>query len=592
MIQENKIKTWFARHWLALAGALLAGLISIAPQILTIKALGKEYQGIPFFYADDNVYYAAKIREILDGHGWAGSPYFYEYKEAKSLVWPMGEWFYAGPALVFNLSVPTVILLAKFLLPAVLFFLIYLLAGCLTGEKGTFKHKINALAGGFLVALGYDLIDIKTAWGLISGQIHSANTLIWTRPVNPIIGALLFFIFLLLLWSIIKSGRRFLFLPAGLISALMIGYFFSWSLALALVGVLLIIFFIKKEYKTVKALLAAAIISFLASLPYWYNLWQTFSSSRAGSSEQSARLYGLLLTHQPVLNKVLLASLLIFLPCFFYEYWQKKRQEQEMEKWWWFCLALLLAGLAVLNQQIITGRTIWYPHFVQYTIPAAMIALLVLFYNFIRPRLPRIWLAGILVIIIASLSFGLAAARTYAYGLEDMKSLQRYGSVLSWLNRKAESDCVVLVNEPGMDLGTLLPAYTPCNVYASAWNFLSALPRARINHNFLVWIRLQGIAPAEIENFLRNHPTDLRDQYADNWQDILLNRFDQDWLEAKVRETAAAYTEFSKKDFTGELKQYRLDYIVSEGELGSEIKLLLPNLEFIGNFNGLFLYKI
>lgn len=582
----KKIGVFFRQHWLALILAIVVGLISIASHLLTINALGDEYKGIPFFSANDNVWYTAQIREVLDGHGRVNSPYFFEYKNQSSLVLPIGEFFYALPSKLFNLSAPQAVLISKFLFPLVLFFLVYLLISRLTKEADSIINRINAMAGGLFVTLGYDLIDFKTAWPYIFGQIKSVNLLLWTRPVNPITGALLFFIFLILLWKVINNGQRWLVLPTGLVWGLMIGYFFSWSLSLAVIAVLLAIFVLKKNYSVVKNLLLVCLIFFLAGLPYWLNIFSSLDS--IGGRERAVK-NGMFFTHQPMFNKVLLFCLFIFLPCFIYEYLQKRKNKEKMAQWWWFCLSLLLGGLLALNQQVITGRTVWPYHFVQYTIPSSMVAMVVLFYNFVRPKLFRIWLIGVLGIIFSALILSITMARNYAYGVEDMRRMQRYGDILEWLDNNTQKDCVVLVGED-QDLTTLIPAFSHCNDYATRWFALSMVPGERVHHNYLASLRIKGVGTEDVEDYLKEHQEEFRENFFTDWN-VIFGKGDKNYIEEKTKQIILDYKEFSKKDFTEALKRYRLDYILAEGDLDQEVKEDLPQLQFINNFNGVFLYK-
>ena len=273
----EKAKQNFKDHYLAIIIAVLVGFISIAPQLLAINNLGDSYKGIPFFGIDDNLYYTAKIQDIIDGHWTVSSPFLFEYKSTYPLVLPIGEFFYVILSGLFFLSVANAVLLAKFLFPAILFFLIYWLVLKLINKNIlSWPGKINSIMGGLLVVLGFDLVDYKNTWLFLSGQSHQFFLSIWTRPVNPVTGAMLLFIFLLLIWRIIDyRGIRpkFMFLPAGLILGSMIYYFFSWGTAMSVLGVLIVIFFIKKECEIFKQLFYAALASFLVLLPYWCGLW-------------------------------------------------------------------------------------------------------------------------------------------------------------------------------------------------------------------------------------------------------------------------------------------------------------------------------
>ena len=579
------------RHYLAIIFAAIVGFVSIAPQALAIFSLGDAYKGINLLYINDETYYLARMKDILDGHGWASSPFIYEHKNQKPLMYPSGEYLYAFPAILFRLPLVNVLIMNKFLFPAILFFLVYLLLSQLTREPGTVYHKINAVAGGLFVTLGYDLIDYKNAWLFLTGRIQSAQFLLWTRQVHPVTEAILVFIFLLLLWLMINRRRRYLFLPAGLILGLTVGYFFSWSLSLAVAGVLVAVFLLKKEYAVLKDLLLTVGMGALTSAPYWYNIWRVFGS--AGDSVKISMLNGMFFTRAPVFNKLLLAALFFFALCFLYEYREKRKTGEAVDRWWWFGLALLLGGLAAFNQQIVTGRVIWHYHFVQYTIPFSIVTAMIVLFNFFKPKLFQLWAGSVIVITAFSLTYGAAVATSYVYQLENFRSFQRYEAPLAWFNGRAAKDCVVLVREGEAErMNRLIPGFTACNVYvAQEISFGVASEDERVWHNFLVKLRINGVPSEEAEDYLKEHYAAVRGYFYRDWQDFYASG-DEPWLVEKIEQIAAAYRGFVKKDFASELKKYRLDYVISDGPLDEKTRRSIDGLRPVDNLNGFYLYQI
>ncbi|KKT25206.1 MAG: hypothetical protein UW11_C0033G0011 [Parcubacteria group bacterium GW2011_GWA2_43_9b] len=587
----NKIKPFFKQHWLALVLAVVVGLISASPQLLAIISLGAEYQNIPFFGINDNLYYTAKIQEIADGHWTAASPFMFEYKNVYPLVLPIGESFYFILSKLFWLSAPGAVLLAKFLFPAVLFFLIYwLIFKIIQQDIGAWPEKITSLAGGLLVVLGYNLIDFKNAGLFILGQKPYFSLPLWTRPVNPITGALLLMIFLLLIWRIInrpESLAKYAFLWPGLIMGSMIYYFFSWGAAMSVLGVLAVIYLIKKEYRIFQQFLLVFLTSFLILLPYWIGLRLSVGAT---NWQQMSTRSGMLYTHQPLPNKVLLAALAIFLPCLFYEFYKKRQAGEKLADWWWFCLSFLLGGLLALNQQIITGRTIWPYHFVQYTIPLAMIAIVILFFNFIRPKMPKIWLSGIVLIFISVVAFALATIRSHPFWADKMRGMQQSAPVLAWLNNNTSKDAVVLVKEPENNLATLIPALTVDNVYWTDWFPLSLIPVERIYHNYLIYLRINEIKPAKAREYLKEHQSEIRSSFFVDLR-MVFDRGDSEYINEKIEQIAADYQGFAQKDLAAELKKYRLDYIVSSGPLSQSLRNELPTAKDVFNSGNTFIYS-
>ena len=299
-------------------------------------------------------------------------------------------------------------------------------------------------------------------------------------------------------------------------------------------------------------------------------------------------------THQPMPNKVLLVGLLIFLPCLIYEFYKKNQTGQKIENWWWLCLSFLLGGLLALNQQILTGQTIWPYHFVQYTVPLVMVVLVVLFYNFIKSRLPKIWRLGTAAVFIFLSVFAFATIRNFSYRgddrVGDMEKLQKYSGILEWLNSNAPKDSVVLTKDSEDSLQTLIPALTSSNTYRTNWLQLSLIPAERIYHNYLVFLRINEIKLEEVRGYLQQHQSEFRISFFTDW-DMLFAAGDSEYINQKIEQIADDYQLFIKKDFTTELKKYRLDYIMSAGPLSENAQVELRGLAEVWNSGDIFIYK-
>ncbi|MEK7072155.1 MAG: hypothetical protein AAB849_00075 [Patescibacteria group bacterium] len=587
----TKISTLIRNHYLAIICFFVVGAFSIAPQFLAIKSLGSEYRGIPFFYVNDNIFYTVRIQEILDGHGWVNAPYIFEYKNLPSLVLPIGEYFYAIPAFVLGLSAAeTAVLFNGFLLPAILFFLVYLLM-CKLTKVVDFRGRINAIACGLLVILSLDLPALKIVWAIVSDQYKHAAYLSWVRPVNPITGAILLFCFLLLLWSLVNSNnnkrRIYSGVMAGMVLSLMVGYFFSWGTAASVWAVLMFVFLLKKDWLTARAIFFVGLLGFGLLLPYFYRVF----SVGIGQEGLASASYGMSFTHQPVFNKILTLALLIFLPTFFYECLSRKKNGEKLGRVWWFCLSFILGGFIALNQQIITGRTVWYYHFSQYTAPLAIVAAMVPLYLVFKSKLPRIILVMNFLVILVFFVYGTAVAKSYKYGVEGMRELQKYHAVLSWLRVNGEKDCVVLIKENKEEkLAFLIPAFTQCNVYMTNLFGLSSVPLERAKHNSMIWMALSGATAENAERFLRENLQWSGTHYTGDWKESLSRMPDKKFKET-VKQVAAEYRAFLGKDFLTELKKYKIDYLMSEDPLSVTLVKQFGFARLVGEFGPVYVYQ-
>lgn len=590
-------------HKAAFFVALFIGFIYIAPHILFIISLGDAYRGIPMLATPNEGSYLGRIRDIVDGHGTLGSPFFFEYKDQLPLSPPTGEWFYALPVLAFGISPATVLVLSKFILPAALFLLVYALISWLTGSGG-WQQKLNAIAGGLLVVLGYDLIDYRTVFSYIDGTNSPGSFLLWARPVNPILGAIFLFSFLLFVWAILqntqRSKRAVVGLPAqagaaAFLALMFSSYFFSWGLALSVLAALILFLLLRKEYKTAGMLALIVPLGALFASPYWIVVWRAAQNQWY---EESVLRSGLFLTHYPLLNKLLLATLLFFVLALAFDFFWKRKKgiAFRLESWHWFCLALLLGGLWAYSQQVITGRTIWPYHFVQYTIPFSMVVVMVVLHRIIREQSAYLWTILVLVAVFSSLVFGVyTQASAYVRSRPHSAELQNYAFLFKWLNAQ-EKDCVVFTNEnsPEMSgLNTLIPAFTHCNRYAST-ELYSLMPYERGRDNYLALLRLKGVSADGIDEYVREHREAAGYLYS-NWQGLFRVKdfpdFSDPLLEERLKTLPESYRQFAAKDFRSELMKYRLDYILSAGPLLPSVLQELKGTDLIQTVGDVYLYQ-
>lgn len=580
------VAQYLKQNLIVICAALIVGTVSFLPQILAAQGIKKDYRGIPFIYQANEDAYLARIHDVVDGHPAVGSAFFYEYKSWQPVVPAIEEVLYAIPSIVFGVSVTSVVQASKFVLPALLFLLVYYLMLSLSSNPETASSRINALAGGLLVTLGYDLIDYRYIIQLFQSPQSVGSLLVWTRPLNPISGALCIFAFLLLVVNIIQNRKRILVLPAALVWALTIGYVFSWTFILVFLGLLTAYFVYKKDYWLVKQFAVIFLIWLLFTSPYWWQILQMFLTPSGG---QALGKSGLVYMRTPVINKLLLMATICFAAAsvFFKKY---KKQEEKNALWWWLSLILVLTCWVVFNQQIITGRSIWYHHYVQYTIPTLMIIAMVILNNWVKPRWGRLWVVLVVLIIAAVFGLNLKFLSTIKYQLSGFKHLQTIAPVFSWLQKNAPLDCVVLNQDvPYFKIDTLIPAFTQCNVYTPTWVF-DGVPAERILHNYLVMLRLREVKASDIESYLENHDTEVREYFFSNW-DQLFSQSGQEYFAKIKQQLAADYKEFLKKDFSTELSKYKIDFILLNNDSKEAVILLLPNLKAVYQDSNYTLFK-
>ncbi|MFH1704553.1 MAG: hypothetical protein ABH861_01085, partial [Patescibacteria group bacterium] len=207
-MNASLLKNWIKDHRIALLVAILVGLICVAPSVIFRLSLGSDFRGLDYFPLDNEEFYIGRMHEILDGYPLVGSMPYADNKNALPIMPPTIEWIYSGFAILFHISLPTIVLLSKFFLPALLFLLAYRFIRRLTDDEKTSANIFNAVAGSLLVTLGIDLTDLSRLVRILTGAGDVGGMPMWTRPVNPISGALLLFLFLNLVWLATVEKRK------------------------------------------------------------------------------------------------------------------------------------------------------------------------------------------------------------------------------------------------------------------------------------------------------------------------------------------------------------------------------------------------
>lgn len=601
----RSLRNFIKAHNLALLFAIIIGIIYLAPYIIFMVSLGDKYQGIPIMASANEEFYMARVQEIIDGHPMLGAFAFYEDKNAPSLTPPAAEMVYAIPSILFGISLVKILIISKFVLPFILFLLVYFLINKLTINSHLLSNKLNAIAGAILVTLGYDLVDYRNLWLYLTDKATlglDGSFLLWARPVNPVIGAVFLFSFLLCVWSIIQKSKyrkSLIFISAVFLSLMITSYFFSWGVAVSVLAVLILMYILKKEYQVVKNFLLILAWTLILTLPYWYRF---FKASQDPWYKDAALRSGLFYTHYPLLNKVLIASLLFYFIVFIFHFLSKQKTNKfkftDIGNWHLFGLSLLLGGIWALNQQIVTGMTVWPYHFVQYTIPFSMVVVLALFYNIIKEWKPFLWAFFIVIIVSASLIFGSTLqVNTYKSNFDYYAGLQVYKPVFDWLNNQ-EKDSVVLVSGGSISerfyLNGFIAAFTHCNIYASPWAYNLMRPD-RLYYSYLIELRLIGVSPDDIEEYLNNNSTEYRPYLFSNMKGLFDRKdfpdFSDDLLVERVKKLPQDYQRFYAGSFIEQLKKYRLDYIVSFGPIEEVFTNEINNPKIVFQSNNIFIYN-
>ncbi len=522
------MKTILNHKW-ALLCAVLIGLIIAAPQIYFRLQHQDIYHDMSLGGSDESAY-LSRIQEVRDGYYNTASYVWREGKDLPYLIPPLSEIITNLTGRVFSLNIVDTVTLGRFIFPAIVFLLIYVLLYQLI------QKKLAALVIGSTVLLSTDLVG-SVFFNFIFKQIPpSYNFLTFHRLVAPQVHLIFFFGFLVL-WFFRKK-----YLSGIVLGLSFYTYPYTWTFLFAFLGCLAVIKLFKKE--AIKDILITSLISLVIALPYFFNLWQALN--HWGYAEVSLR-YGLINTHMPQIGILVLMLLVVFLFLF-------PRRQKNYD----FFLAWVLAPLVVLNQQIVTGRVLipdhyhWYYHK-----PLIIIIFLIILFHYFNKKYLYWGLAG-LVMAVNFYNAGLVQVASYR-NAEPMavEYNEKYGPVLEWLNENAQKDEVVAGDGVVADL---IPMYTFLNSATSGDGHYSLIAsEQQIMERIFLEIRLGGLDDPE-EMFFEKRAFISSEIYGQRYRKQLGDY--GNIPDEKLRWLIARYKDFYALPLEYVLNKYGVRYII------------------------------
>lgn len=545
------LKQKFKNHWVAVVLGVLVSLIVAFPQVyfrIDHRSDGI-YQGIELLPDSP---WTSRVREIQDGHG-LGSVYYKEGKGDPYLHLPLGSMVVAYMGEAFSLDINNTILLSRLVLPFLATLLIYSFVYLLSRDKWA------ALCSAGLILLA----DSITGFSGVSKILHGvgpSSFLELARPVYSVMIFVPFFAFLILFWQAYQKISW----KWGVASAIVLGsnfynYFYTWTYLYAFGFILGLALIIKKKWPELKMIVGVFLGALVVAIPYFVNLYK--ASLYPLYQELSLR-HGIVTSHAPIFIGITVTlSIIVFLIGF----------PREDNKRYFFGLALLLAPILCLNQQILTGKVLQTGHYHWYFHrPLAVIFVLTVVFYWLAKRGWQTTKKGLaLVIILASLFTG-AFVQSWSYFVDyptrDGGAIaiarQRYGPVMQWLNNNAKKEEVVLANEETSQITVI---YTPLNVYyhRSVQLFLSATEERMLDATFTFY-RLNGVDKKNMREVISKDSENISADvygiyYRDNFGSYALPKEKLAEIEALYEKTLATPT---PKWLEQTLKKYEVNYIV------------------------------
>jgi len=553
---KTKFFTIVRKHYTIIILAFVVGLLTLLPQLIAVRDMGSDFQGIYPINGSDDLYYLARLQEVKDGHPLLANPYLYEYKDVQPLQFWVPDFVVASFSILFGGNVFIANYVLDFILPFLLVLLTYSCLFALT------KDKRISLVGSFFLHVGIFLA-------------------LFGRPVSP---QLIFVFCLTLSYFIIKyfqdmKGKWLLFSVLNF-AILFYTYTYHWTFYTVLFGLFMFfsIFFLKKQSITqIKGFLFVLVGGALLGIPYFLQLMR--SANLEGYSDTMIRL-GMLDTHFPSGFAIVGISGMLFIALVVL-YKKKLIQNIRMVI---LLLSAILTPAIVTNHHLITGKNLEFSsHYWPISVFWFVFVGAYLFHKFVSSlksdKIKRILIllvsAGI--IVFSSVS-AWETIKRHSSVSESELVWQEYSDILYWLGENTEKDDVVWAREGLQDL---IPIYTHDNVLFSRFSNLHFMTSDEVWNRFV----LNHYWDVVDEAFIKQHERSIwGTQYINGYGHKLgRNRIRQilgfpqvenvRLPDSAIDDFMSYAQDYQNKDLGEMLKKYRIDYIVLDKRRASHWRI-------------------
>lgn len=564
----SKAKKFIRVHYLAIILGILVGFLMILPQVFFIFEMGDDYAGVNILATDAEPNFLSRFQEISEG-SWGFGDIFWTFNKERPYHSPyLGHVIMYRFGQIFFLNTGQIFLLTKFILPLILFLVIYFFVLLFKPDKRI------ALASSVGVMLWYGISSAPELKDFFINNFIVSRYSVFSRPVVPVLGLIILFSFLSFFYLYLnQSLKRYLWLAGILFGLSFYIYFFTWSFLVVFVSVSFFWFWFKKDWLRLRNVSKVIFLGALVSLPYWFNFYKLINSKIFGTLTDQT---GFVVSDSVIIGNYLIGLTILFLIGFYF----KKFPKQDL--WFWF--SLVAGSVVILNQQLITHRVLQPGHYHWYVIKPLTIILLVWFaFDFIQSKYRKYF--GLLLIIFVLVGFYLTASQqvsVYLRSRDDVRLYgQRYVPVYKWLNENTEKDQIIFSGDIRYaSLTCFLSCYTHLDEYLYENKFLYLSSFDQNKYVLFLEYRLDQITPEMAQDLFFN---DLRAEIFykiyNYYYKITYVDYGKSASDQEVQEILNEYIGFYKQDLETLFKKYPVDYILWDKQLNP--KWDLDNFNFL-----------
>ncbi|MDP2905975.1 MAG: hypothetical protein Q8O22_06735 [Candidatus Omnitrophota bacterium] len=546
MVKPLKIK----KIIFVLVISAIVGLVHVYPDLKFIRSAGNNFKGITFNATQDAAVYLGRINTIYNGgRKHIPSIDIYEHRNDPWTLPFLGELILGTIGSSLHIPLNYFKIIFSFLLPVIIFWLIYFLAFLLCSSRPA--AVVCALA----TTLGYSFFtnNPKYAYDLLFNR-QAAIQLWFLRPISPQFT----YILLMAAWItayFLVTRKSYIY---ALLGGFLIGLFwyaagiYYVSYFCAFLGVYFLYTLLKKDYPQLKKIVLAALIIIVVSAPFAVNYLKLIRLPEYGYFLQRLSfMYGRI----PIIPAgITLCS--IFIVWFHYS-----RRTKAAE----FIILFVLSGFICLNQQLITGRTSQPSHWQNYMVKTfTLIALFSTAALYLRekkfPETVKKTLKISAMVIFVTLAL-LQQENYYQRFRGKFVEMQSLSGPFNWLNENSSREDVVL-NDPMNFVTGNIPYQQDLLMYANNYVYLPSVldtlaSREETEHRYLSALRFFGYDLNDAHTFFTY------------WNGIAFRGMSAEvsyggsiMPDAYLQHLKNKYAGFLKEDALGLLSKYRVNYVL------------------------------
>jgi len=557
------------QHYIALILALLLGALMVLPFFYFQIKLGNNFKGILPAIVDDENFYYARIKDVVDGHPFLSNAYLFEHKNELPQQVFLAEWLLAQPLKLFGISINMGHLIYNFLLSAIAFLLAY---------------------------TAFYLILRRKFWSLIFSVFlfFGLYPLAFIRPVSPQFNFIFWFTQFIFTYLLIENqnSRRFLILNMINFGLLFYIYPYYWSFYLIFFGIFILFNFINSKYfhncnYESKEIIKTVIGGLVLAIPYFY---LNYLASRLPYYIETLTRLGMIYSRFPSGFRIIFWSALGLI-AFGGFLWRK------IIKWdvkTIFFVSGISASIIAVNQHFITGRNLEFSS--HYNMAAIFFVVLAAAYLFSTVKNQKFSIAIAIIIAVVVIN-GLYDYSKIVFAIdENVVYRQNYAPIFDWLNKNTEKDSVVYANT---DLSRLIPVYTANNVFYVREANLFFISDSEVLDRFIINNFFSAFSRDFITKNVRSiYGVRYIDAYGHAVQGNKLRKILGLKLEPEIylpktaiQKVVGRASQLQNSDWIKELKKYQIDYLIWDKNKNPDWKINLKNFKSVFQSNNLIIFK-